>query len=112
MPLKFDLAQEPPLILALACGICLTSDINKLMACSAALTVFPWGAVITVILALVAASTSTLSTPTPALPISFNLAAFFITELLTLVMLRISIASYSAIIFKSSKGVRLVCTST
>ena len=52
--------------------------------CSAVDTVFPKGVFITYILFSVAALMSTLSTPTPALPISFRFVALLIISFVTL----------------------------
>ena len=61
--------------------------------CSAAETTFDSGAFATTIPRRVAASTSTLSTPTPARPITFRLSAFPISSAVSFVAERITIAS-------------------
>ena len=61
--------------------------------CSAAETTVESGALATTIPRRVAASTSTLSTPTPARPITFNRAARSIMSPVSLVAERITIAS-------------------
>ena len=61
--------------------------------CSAADTTFDSGAFATTIPWRVAASTSTLSTPTPARPITFRLVPFAISSAVSLVADRITIAS-------------------
>ncbi len=61
--------------------------------CSAAATMFDSGALATMMPRLVAAGTSTLSTPIPARPITFSRSARSITSAVTLVAERITIAS-------------------
>ena len=66
---------------------------NSAMVCSAAAIVFPSGVLRTNIPFRVAASTSMLSTPTPARPITLSCFAASITSAVTLVPLLISRAS-------------------
>ena len=61
--------------------------------CSAAETMFDSGAFATTIPRRVAASTSTLSTPTPARPITLRLSAAAISSAVSFVAERITIAS-------------------
>ncbi len=61
--------------------------------CSAAETTFDSGAFATTMPLRVAASTSTLSTPTPARPITFSLVALAITSAVTFVAERTISAS-------------------
>ena len=65
------------------------------MVCSAAVTTLDWGALATTMPRLVAASTSTLSTPTPARPMALRLSALSIRSAVTLVAERISRPSNS-----------------
>ena len=66
--------------------------------CSAAETTVDSGAFATTIPRRVAASTSTLSTPTPARPIIFRLVASSISSAVSFVAERITIASYRSMI--------------
>ena len=61
--------------------------------CSAAETTVESGALATTIPRLVAASTSTLSTPTPARPITFRRSALAIRSAVSFVAERMTIAS-------------------
>ncbi len=61
--------------------------------CSAAETMFDSGAFATTIPRRVAASTSTLSTPTPARPITFRFVAASISSAVSFVAERMTIAS-------------------
>ena len=63
----------PRVSAACACGTLRASASSSAMVCSAAVITFDCGALATMIPRLVAASTSTLSTPTPARPITFRL---------------------------------------
>ncbi len=63
------------------------------MVCSAAVTTFDSGAFATTMPRFVAAGTSTLSTPTPARPITFRRSAFSISSAVIFVAERITIPS-------------------
>ena len=63
----------PACIDELACGVLRASASMSAMVCSAAETMFDVGALHTMMPRSVAASTSTLSTPTPARPMIFKL---------------------------------------
>ena len=63
------------------------------MVCSAAVTTFDWGALATTMPRRVAASTSTLSTPTPARPITRRRWARSISAPVSLVAERMRIPS-------------------
>ena len=71
----FDRSHRPSTSAACACGMLRASASSNPTACSAAETTFDSGAFATTIPRLVAASTSTLSTPTPARPITRNFDA-------------------------------------
>ena len=64
--MNLDRCHSPALSEAIACGTLRATASSSPTACSAALTVFELGAFTTMTPALVAASTSTLSSPTPA----------------------------------------------
>ena len=74
-PPHFDRSQRPATSAACACGMLRASATSSPIVCSAAETTFDSGAFATTIPRRVAASTSTLSTPTPALPITFSRVA-------------------------------------
>ena len=63
---------------------------SSAIVCSAAVTTLDWGALATTMPRLVAASTSTLSTPTPARPITRSLLARSISSAVMLVAERIT----------------------
>ncbi len=69
------------------------SESIRLIACSAVEIVLPPGVFITMIPFFVAAATSTLSRPTPALPIILSLSAHAIRSAVAFVSLRIISAS-------------------
>jgi hypothetical protein len=69
------------------------SATSRPIVCSAAETTVDSGAFATMIPRRVAASTSTLSTPTPARPITFRRSARSITSAVSLVAERTTIAS-------------------
>jgi len=94
----------PAFIDAVACGMWRASETISEIACSAVVMVLPPGVFITTMPRLVAAPTSTLSTPMPARPITFNCLAASITSLVTFVPLRITNASASAIASANSPG--------
>ena len=75
-----------------ACGMLRASESISATVCSAAATMFDCGALATMMPRLVAASTSTLSTPMPARPITFRLSAFSISSAVSCVAERIRIA--------------------
>ncbi len=66
---------------------------SSAIVCSAAVTTFDSGAFATTIPRLVAAGTSTLSTPTPARPITRSRSAFSISSAVIFVAERISMPS-------------------
>ena len=91
----FFLSHFPDLIDTLAAGIFRDRLSSIAMVCSAAEIVFASGEFTTSIPFSVAVSTAMLSTPTPALPITFNLPALpaSIIPFVTFVPLRMTIAS-------------------
>nr|QNO48058.1 hypothetical protein DFIJPJLC_00001 [Methanosarcinales archaeon ANME-2c ERB4] len=95
-----------------ACGMFLESASIMATVCSAAEIVFPSGVFATIMPFFVAAATSTLSTPTPALPTILRRSAAFMIFSVTFVPLLITRASYPGIIFTSSSSERPVFTST
>ena len=70
---------------------------SSAIVCSAAVTTFDSGALATTIPRRVAASTSTLSTPTPARPTTFMRSARSSSSAVSFVAERITIPSYSPI---------------
>ncbi len=80
--------------------------------CSAAAIVLPVGALTTVIPARVAASRSTLSTPTPARPMTISRVPAAIRSASTLTWLRTTSASYSGRIAAISSAGSPSCSST
>ena len=90
-PENFERSHAPLVSEACAWGILRASARSSAIVCSAAVTTFDCGAFATTIPRLVAASTSTLSTPTPARPItrsalarSINSAVIFVAERMTM----------------------------
>ncbi len=80
----------------MACGTLRATASSRAIACSAALTMFDVGAFTTITPALVAASTSTLSRPTPARATTRRLGACASASASILVALRTITASASA----------------
>ena len=74
-PPNFERSHLPAVSDACACGMLRASDSISATVCSAAATMFDCGALATMMPRLVAASTSTLSTPMPARPITLRLSA-------------------------------------
>jgi hypothetical protein len=92
-PPKRERSHVPALRVAWACGIDRDSASSSPIVCSAADTTVDSGAFATTIPRREAASTSTLSTPTPARPITLRLSARSIRSLVRCVPLRMMIAS-------------------
>src|ERR1700733_6885068 len=111
-PVKLLRSHTPALRLALAAGILRAIAIIIEIACSAVVTLLPWGLFITTMPRRVAASRSTLSTPTPARPITLSESAFSMISRVTVVELRINRASYGAMMVASSAGRNPVLIST
>ncbi len=92
-PSNFFFSHLPALSVRHASGIMRASDIRRVMACSAVVTALPVGVFITTMPRLEAASTSTLSTPMPARPITLSRSACASTRAVTLDPERITSAS-------------------
>ena len=86
-------SQRPCFSAACACGMLRASATSRPTVCSAAEVTVDSGALATTIPRRVAASTSTLSTPTPARPITFRRSARSIRSAVSFVAERITIAS-------------------
>ena len=86
IPVYFDFSHFPRCVEVFALGIFLARDIIKAIVCSAVVIELPYGVFITIVPFAVAASISTLSTPIPALPITFKFEAFLSISLVTLVL--------------------------
>ena len=93
IPLQRERSQRPCLSAACACGMLRASATIRPIVCSAAETTVDSGAFATTIPRRVAASTSTLSTPTPARPITFRLRRALDQLAVSFVAERITIAS-------------------
>ena len=93
IPPQRERSQRPSFSAACACGMLRASATSSPIVCSAAETTVESGAFATTIPRRVAASTSTLSTPTPARPITFSRSARSITSAVSFVAERITIAS-------------------
>lgn len=100
-PTNLFLSHLPAFKLAHASGTFLARDISRAMVCSAAAPIFPAGELTTMMPDFVAALTSTLSTPTPALATTFKLLPAASSSAVTFVSDRTSRASYSGMISKS-----------
>src|SRR4029450_903839 len=90
-------SHRPAFSAVLACGMFRAWASMSATACSAAETMFDCGAFTTMTPRLVAASTSTLSRPIPALAMTFRFSAASITSAVTLVCDRTMSASYGPI---------------
>jgi D-3-phosphoglycerate dehydrogenase len=97
---------------AFAKGVLLSTDIINANACSAVALAFPPGVFITIIFFSFALDISILSTPAPALPITFKFFAASIIFLVTFVADLTTIPLYSGIILIISSSDRPVLTST
>ncbi len=98
MPAKRERSQFPALRAPCACGTFRASASMRAIVCSAADTTVESGAFATTIPRLVAASTSTLSTPTPARPMTLSRSARSISEASIVVAERITMASKPSMI--------------
>ena len=96
LPRNFFFSHLPARVDAFACGMCRAIASISASVCSATEMALPPGVFITSTPASVAASRSTLSTPTPARPITRSFGAFSSTALVTCTALRTSSASASA----------------
>src|ERR1017187_6469486 len=95
-PISFFFSHLPARVEVLACGMERAMASISASVCSATDTAFPPGVFITSTPAVVAASRSTLSTPTPARPITLSLGDLASTSAVTWTALRTSSASASA----------------
>lgn len=111
-PTKRERSHFFALRLEHASGICLAKAISSAIVCSAAAPMFPLGLFTTITPSWVAALTSTLSTPTPALATTLSFLAAFRSVSVTLVSERMRRASYSPIIAMSSSADRPFFSST
>src|ERR1035437_6712544 len=103
-PMSFFFSHLPARVEALACGIRRAIASMSASVCSATETALPPGVFITSTPASVAASRSTLSTPTPARPMTRSLGAFSSTEAFTCTALRTRSASASGRCWAYSLG--------
>ena len=92
-PPHLERSQLPPVSAACACGTLRASASSSATVCSAAVMTLDCGALATMMPRLVAASTSTLSTPTPARPITLSRSPRAIRSAVSFVAERIRIAS-------------------
>ena len=90
VPINLDFSHLLAVVEACACGICRASANSIEIACSAVVTALPNGVFMTTTPASVAAAKSTLSTPMPARPTTFNLSARANNSGVTLVAERIA----------------------
>ena len=104
-PPHFERSHRPAVSAAWACGMLRASARSRPIVCSAAETMFDSGAFATTIPRRVAASTSTLSTPTPARPTTFSRVARSITSAVTFVAERTIRPSYWSMISSSGESV-------
>ena len=93
VPENFERSHLPPVSELCACGTLRASASSSAIVCSAAVTTFDCGALATTMPRLVAAGTSTLSTPTPARPTALRLVALSIRSAVSFVADRIRIPS-------------------
>ena len=85
VPFIDDFSHFPSCVVLSAKGICLAVERIKVIACSAVVIEFPNGVFITIFPLSVADDISMLSTPMPALPITFSFLDFSITFLVAFV---------------------------
>src|SRR4051794_2202074 len=111
-PLSFDRSQAPPVSDACAWGTLRASASNRAIVCSAAVITLDCGALATTIPRLVAASTSTLSTPTPARPTALSRSARSSRSAVSLVAERMRMPSNSPIRRASSSSSQSTPSST
>src|SRR5437773_6349915 len=114
---KFDTFEIFPLPVfaahtCIGCGIFRATQSKSENACSAVETVFPPGALRTTTPRWVAASTSTLSTPTPARPTTRRRVPAFKTSAVTFVWLRTTSALNSRMISSNSVSLKPVLIAT
>ena len=102
--MSFFFSHLPLRVELLACGMRRAMESMRARVCSATEMALPPGVFITSTPAAVAAGRSTLSTPTPARPITRRRGALSSTSLFTCTALRTSSASASARCFPYSFG--------
>src|SRR5207247_7121980 len=112
VPTNFERVHPPRLTDASACGTQRASAKSRAIACSAAATMLPRGALTTRMPLRVAACTSMLSTPTPARPTTRSLRPASMIGAVTRVSLRTTSASNSGILRISSDSSNLLTTVT
>ena len=95
VPINLLRFHSPASTEACDCAVCRLMASIRARVCSAVAMLFPCGVFITIMPRRVAASTSTLSIPTPARPITFSLVAAEITSASGLHPLRTISPSYS-----------------
>jgi len=103
-PMSFFFSHLPARVEAVACGIRRAMASISARVCSATETALPPGVFMTSTPASVAASRSTLSTPTPARPMTRSLGAFSSTAAFTCTALRTRSASASGRYWAYSLG--------
>ena len=111
-PWNFFFSHLPPLTLAVAWATCRASATMWARVSSATVVDEPPGVFMTTTPRRVAASMSTLSTPTPARPITFRRVARSSSRAVTFVALRTASPSYSGMICSSASGLSPSFTST
>ena len=95
-PENCERSHRPAIRLACAWGTLRASASSSAIVCSAAVTTLDCGALATTMPRLVAAATSTLSTPTPARPMAFRRVARSMTSAVSFVAERMRMPSYSS----------------
>ena len=111
-PLYLERSQRPSTSEACAWGTLRASAVSSAMVCSAAVITLDWGALATTMPRRVAASTSTLSTPTPARPTALRLSALSIRSAVSLVAERMRMPSNSPMRRSSSPSSQSAPSST
>ncbi len=111
-PSHFERSQRPATRALCACGMLRACASSRAMACSATERMFDVGALTTMTPRSVAASTSTLSSPTPARPTTASAVPAASTSVVTCVAERMMSACAPATAPSSCSGLRPSCTST
>ena len=111
-PSHFERSQRPATSAACACGMLRACASSNAMACSATERMFDVGALTTMTPRAVAASTSTLSSPTPARPTTCSDVPAASTSAVTCVEDLMISACAPTIASSSCSGLRPSCTST
>jgi hypothetical protein len=105
-PMNFARVHSPRLVEACASGMLRQSDSSMAIVCSVADITFAVGALMTRMPRAVQASTSTLSSPTPARPMMRRRVPALTSSCVTAVPLRVMRASDSATAFSRSTPLR------